>query len=158
MHIPSSNAAQWAYLIDVIPVWCTSLQPDAKGIFGKMNAWQMVEHLSDSLRTANGKDPHTCLTPPENLPKMQAFLFSDKPFRDNTPNQLLPDIPPPPRNTTFHHAIDELRGELRDFEKHFKNHPGRMVTNPFFGELDETGWLRLLTKHFLHHQRQFGVV
>lgn len=149
---------KWHYLLTETPLWCAKLQPEAKGIFGKMNAWQMVEHLSDSVRIANGKDVHVCLTPEENLPKMQAFLFSEKPFKDNTPNQLLPDEPPAPRNSTFQQALDELKQELNDFQQCFHDQHDRLITNPFFGDLNVDGWLQLLTKHFMHHQRQFGVL
>lgn len=38
------------------PKLVSSLKADDKGSWGVMNAQQMVEHMSDSLRIANGKD------------------------------------------------------------------------------------------------------
>ena len=49
---------------------------------GMMTVHDMVEHMSDSFRQANGKDIHTeILTPLENIAKLQAFVLSDKPMR-----------------------------------------------------------------------------
>ncbi|HNP99832.1 MAG TPA: hypothetical protein PKK99_12305, partial [Bacteroidia bacterium] len=42
-------------------------QLDAKSErqWGVMNVQQMIEHMSDSVRIANGKDPQVLLTPAE---------------------------------------------------------------------------------------------
>ncbi len=133
------------------------IAPDAKGLWGKMNPQQMVEHMSYSLRQANGKDKYTVLTPEENVPKMQAFLMSDKPFRENTPNQLLPDEPPAPTKVGMNEALEELQAEINDFFKVFEQTPDLTVTNPFFGDLNYDMWVQLLHKHGWHHLRQFGI-
>ncbi len=71
---------------DTLPAW------------GKMGLQQMIEHFSDAVRAASGKLAITQIfTPEENLPKMRAFLMSDKPFRENTPNPkafcpVFPDV------------------------------------------------------------------
>ena len=62
-------------------------------LWGKMNLHQMIEHMSYSFRQANGREEYSIITPEEHIPRMQAFLESDKPFRENTPNQLLPEEP-----------------------------------------------------------------
>lgn len=134
-----------------------SIDPAAKGQWGKMNAAQMIEHMSYSFRQANGKDLYTCVTPEENLPRMQAFLTSEKPFRENTPNQLLPDEPEPPKQATIEEALAELKGEIDDFFKAFEEAPDRIITNPFFGDLGYDMWVQLLYKHAWHHLRQFGI-
>jgi hypothetical protein len=88
---------------------------------------------------------------------MQAYLMSEKPFRENTPNALMPETPIPVKHASVKKAIDELQSELDYFFEVFKNEPGKKVTNPFFGELDYEMSVRLLHKHATHHLRQFGV-
>jgi hypothetical protein len=122
-----------------------------------MDLHQMIEHMSYSLRQANGKDLYTCVTPEENIPRMQAFLMSEKPFKENTPNQLLPDTPEPPTRADISEAFAELKEELADFFTVFEKEPDRTITNPFFGDLSYDMWVQLLHKHAWHHLRQFGI-
>jgi hypothetical protein len=131
---------------------------DTKPLFGKMNIHQVVEHMSYSFRQANGKDSYTCITPEEHIPKMQAFLMSDKPFKDNTPNQLLPDEPAAPVHADLEESLAELQNEINAFFLHFEKNKDQVVTNPFFGDLNYEMWVQLLHKHSLHHLRQFGVI
>ncbi|XZF16644.1 hypothetical protein ACTHGU_10950 [Chitinophagaceae bacterium MMS25-I14] len=125
-------------------------------LWGKMNFQQMVEHMSDYVRIGSGVTPVELVTPEEHLPKMQAFLLSDKPFRENTPNPLLPDIPVPVKHGTVSAAIDELQQELDHLFEVFQQEPEKRVLNPFFGHLDYEMSVQLLYKHGKHHLRQFG--
>ena len=125
--------------------------------WGKMSVQQMIEHMSDYVRIANGRTPMTTITAEENIPKMQAFLESEKPMRENTPNPLLPDVPPAARHATKEAAIAELQGELDHFFAVHEQEAGRATPNPFFGTLDFDRQVQLLYKHGTHHLRQFGV-
>lgn len=133
------------------------IDPATKPLWGKMNLHQMIEHMSYSLRQANGKDTYDCVTPEENIPRMQAFLMSDKPFKENTPNQLLPDTPDAPKRNDIDDALVELKMETEDFFRAFEKTPDRTITNPFFGDLNYDMWVQLLHKHAWHHLKQFGV-
>ncbi|MBZ0098686.1 MAG: hypothetical protein K8F30_06355, partial [Taibaiella sp.] len=75
----------------------TTIVPGTQPRWGKMNLHQMIEHMSYSLRQANGREEYAIVTPEEHLERMRAFLESEKPFRENTPNKLLPDDPEPPK-------------------------------------------------------------
>ncbi|MBS1644799.1 MAG: hypothetical protein JST36_07145 [Bacteroidetes bacterium] len=141
---------------ELVPL-LASIAENQTPLWGKMKPQQMVEHMSDSLRQANGRDLMVCVTPAEQLPKMQAFLRSDKPFKENTPNTLMPDTPAPCRHSQMNDALQELQGELDEFFRVFSLAPSRMITNPFFGDLNFNDWTQLLCKHALHHLRQFGV-
>ena len=134
-----------------------SIKPDAERKWGKMNVQQMIEHMSDSVRIANGKDPHQLITPEENLERMQAFLMSDKPFKENTPNSLLPDEPATHRKESVAEAIEELNSEIEYLFKVFETDKQKTIMNPFFGALNFEMWVQLLHKHASHHLRQFGV-
>ena len=133
------------------------IDPATPQVWGKMNAHQMIEHMADSFREANGKDPKDCINTPEVVEKMQAFLRSDKPFRENTPNVQMPETPFPVRFADINDSIGELQTEISDFFDTFDQDKHRIITNPFFGDLDFELWVRLLYKHATHHLRQFGV-
>ena len=132
------------------------LDPDTKPLWGKMNVRQMIEHMGDYVRIANGKDTVRLITAEENLSRMQAFLESEKPFRENTPNPMLPDTPPAPK-MEVEKAIERLQQELDDFFEICGKEPAKKIMNPFFGELDFEHNVQLLHKHGTHHLRQFGV-
>ncbi len=133
------------------------IAPDTKGLWGKMNVHQMIEHMSFSFRQANGKDKYALLTPEENVSKMQAFLMSDKPFRENTPNPIIGEDTIPVKNATIQAALNELQTEINDFLALYETKPDAVLTNPFFGDLNYDMWVQLLYKHSLHHLKQFGI-
>lgn len=135
----------------------TELDPDTKPLWGNMNVQQMIEHMSESLRIANGKNPHALITPAEKVQAMKDFLASDKEFRPNTKNILMEETPPDLRLKDKTTAIQELENEIKYFVAHFEEHPGSTVTNPFFGHLTFQEWIQLLHKHAKHHLKQFGV-
>lgn len=135
-----------------------SIDPTTIGAWGVMTVHDMVEHMSDSFRQANGKDIHTeILTPLENIAKLQAFVLSDKPMRENTKNSLMGDVPPPHRHEQIEDAYVELEGEIKDFEATFASDKNKTIRNPFFGDLNYELWIALLYKHGTHHLRQFGI-
>lgn len=135
----------------------SGLPADTPARWGKMNVQQMIEHMSDYVRIASGKTPAEIITEPDMVPRMQSFLMSEKPFKENTPNSLMPDTPPPVRHATKEAAIDELQAELEHFSEAYNNDKHLKIANPFFGELDYDMQVQLLHKHAIHHLRQFGI-
>jgi len=141
---------------DLVKMLAT-IDPATKPLWGKMNPQQMVEHMSYAMRQASGKDPYTIVTAEEHLPKMQAFLMSEKPFRENTPNQLLPDEPAPAKHESMQDSLNDLQAEIDHFFHVYGTDPQKTITNPFFGELNYDMQIQLLHKHAWHHLRQFGI-
>lgn len=135
----------------------SSLPEDAPRLWGKMNVRQMIEHMADYVRIASGRSPMQVVTPEDQLPRMQAFLASDKNFRENTPNSLMADEPPSPRHPNKEAAIYELQQELDYFFQTFTHNPALVIANPFFGHLNYDLQVQLLYKHSTHHLRQFGI-
>lgn len=133
------------------------LDPELKGVWGKMNVQQMIEHMTESLREANGKTPRTIISPIDRVDAMKEFIKSENEFRPNTKNSMMGETPLPLRNLNVKEAIDEIVIELKDFEKYFENNPDSIIVNPFFGELNFEEWIQLIHKHAMHHLRQFGV-
>jgi len=131
---------------DTLPAW------------GKMTLQQMTEHFTDSVRLASGKSAiKEIATPAGNLQKMQDFLMSDKPFKENTLNPMMPEVPVPVRNKNIEGAFAELQKELDYFFMVFQKNPHQLTRNPFFGDLNFQQNVQLLYKHALHHLRQFGI-
>ena len=126
--------------------------------WGKMSVQQMVEHFAaDALRCASGRlKIDNIHTPAENLERMREFMMSEKPFKENTKNPLMPEEPVKTRYATFQAAIGELQEELIAFFEAFEKDPQLVTRNPFFGDLNFEQNVQLLYKHALHHLRQFG--
>lgn len=138
----------------------STLSPDQKPVWGKMNAQQVVEHLSDFFRLSTGEIEFPLSVPEEHLPKFREFLFSEKMFRENTkaPSNVMPEEPAEIRNSDFESAISELKNAVLSFEHYFIDNPEATTLHPAFGPLDKHGWLTLHYKHTHHHLRQFGLL
>lgn len=131
---------------------------DTKPQWGKMTLQQMVEHFSESVRIASGKTAHTDFVfPPDQLQKNREFVLSEKPFRENTLNPLMPEVPAPVINVSTEEAITELEKEIQFFFTVFEKNNLQVTRNPFFGDLNFEQNVHLLHKHASHHLRQFGV-
>lgn len=133
------------------------LSSDKKPAWGEMNAQRMVEHLTDTLFIANGKNPQQLLIPVEKIERMQGFLETDKPMARNI------DVPFAGKNVKLRNeelptAIDEFAEEWLLFEDIFENKPEHTSLHPFYGELNYRQWLLLNDKHLNHHFEQFGLL
>lgn len=126
-------------------------------LWGKMNVQQMIEHFTDVVMSASGKIKLPIVTPADKLPRFREFMFSEKPFKENTKSPVLAEEPAPLKKHTKEAAIGKLQEELIYFFEIFENTPGLKTINPVFGELDFDGNIQLLYKHALHHLRQFGI-
>ena len=134
------------------------LTADTKPIWGVMNAQQMVEHFSETIRYANGKTELPLFTAQDYLPKLRAFMLSEKPFRENTKNPMIGDMPPAVKHTSLEEAVAELENEILDFFSAFAANENLVTKNPIFGELTYAQNVHLIHKHALHHLRQFAIV
>src|SRR5438045_8267144 len=84
------------------------LKGNEKGKWGKMNAQQMVEHLSNFFKVSTEKIHFDLTTPSEHLPRYKEFLMSDKEFRENTKAPVLPEEPLPLQFLNMQQAMDDL--------------------------------------------------
>ena len=151
------HAAKIIFLKEKFVPLLRQIPTDRQPAWGKMTLQQMVEHFADTMRVASGKlSFKTLVTPEEHIPKMQDFICSDKPFRENTKNPLLPEVPAPVRNKSISAACDELQQEINDFFHLFTNNEHKTTFNPIFGDLNYDLNIQLLYKHAVHHLRQFG--
>ena len=134
------------------------LNGNENGKWGKMNAQQMVEHVSGFFKVSTEKIHFDLTTPPEHLPKYKEFLLSDKEFKENTKAPVLPEEPLPLKYSTMQEAMDDLIKSINDFFEFFKNDPAKTTLHPAFGELNFNEWVQLHHKHVTHHLKQFGLI
>ncbi|MGB8190419.1 MAG: hypothetical protein WCF67_00810 [Chitinophagaceae bacterium] len=143
------------FLLNEFPSRLMNLDADSKGTWGVMGAQQMVEHFILSVKNASGKLKLPAVYEGERLEKNRAFMFSDKPFKENTKNPLMSDEPLAKHFPSMQAAVDKLKFELQYFTEVFQKDPGLTTLNPIFGQLDFDGNVQLLYKHAQHHLRQF---
>lgn len=134
------------------------VEPDTPAQFGKMNAQQMVEHLSLLIRLSNGKMKAEVYLKGNQLEKFRSFLYSDKEIQPGFSPPMLDKEPSPLRFSSIDGAVIRLFKELDDFESYYKNQPTAKEIHPYFGALPYEGWVRFHNKHFTHHFKQFDLL
>ena len=135
------------------------LNPDQKGKWGKMDAQQMVEHLRDIFKLANGKIVLPLLnTDPDKLAKARIFMMSDRLFQENTRVPVMPEEPRPHKYASLQEAISKTEAELNDVFAVYAADPSKILMHPMFGELNYEQQIHYLDKHVRHHLRQFNLV
>ena len=130
-----------------------------KGIWGKMDGQQMVEHMRDVLKLANGKIVLPLMnTDPEKLAKARDFMMSNEPFKENTRVPVMPEDPRAHKYASLEEAIGKLEPELHDVFAVYAADAHKKLMHPMFGELDYEQQIHYLYKHVQHHLRQFGLI
>ncbi|HWI93800.1 MAG TPA: hypothetical protein VNT20_21110 [Flavisolibacter sp.] len=152
------NARKEEFLKNRLIPLLKQIPSDTPPRWGKMTLQQTIEHFSDSVRIASGKTVYTDFVfGPEQLQKNRDFMLSEKPFKENTVNPLMPEVPAPVINISAEAALTELQKELDYFFSVFEENNLQVTRSPFFGDLNYEQNVHLLHKHALHHLRQFGV-
>lgn len=136
------------------------LSASTAGKWGKMNAQQTVEHLTEFFNVSAGIIKFALVTPVEYLPKYKEFLLSDKEFRENTkaPTSVIGEEALPLQYESMEAALEKLAGSITAFENYFKNDSLKTTLHPVFGELNFEEWVLLHYKHVTHHAKQFGLL
>lgn len=136
-----------------------NLEPGQKPLWGIMNARQMVEHAAAFFDVSSGIIEFDQLTPEEYLPKYREFLYSDKPFRENTkaPVTIVPEVPKNARYEKLEDSVNHLQKSVNSFFGFFNTNPSATPVHPVFGPLSFDEWIMLHYKHMIHHMKQFGL-
>ncbi|HLP56940.1 MAG TPA: DUF1569 domain-containing protein [Fluviicola sp.] len=145
--------------LETILSYLDRLTPETKAQWGQMGAQRMVEHLTESLQIATGKNPQPLEIPEERIERMIAFLASDKPLMQNVAVPFAtPEMNSKLRHDELDLAIDEFVEEWLYFEELYDSNPERTAIHPYYGPLNYEQWMRLNQKHLTHHFRQFGLI
>ncbi|MBS1645565.1 MAG: DUF1569 domain-containing protein [Bacteroidetes bacterium] len=131
-----------------------SLQADRAGLWGKMNAAQMLAHVRMPLEVPLGK--HSL--PPSFLmkllgPSIKKVLMKDQPVKPNQPTAKSMKVTEP---KDFQQEKAALIVALNEFVAAGRagSLPDR---HPYFGKMSHDEWDKMQAKHLDHHLSQFGV-
>lgn len=134
-----------------------NLSIDAKPSWGKMNAQQMIEHLTIGFKMSCGKISFPPEINEELMAKMKLFLHSDKPMKKEVSVAFAPENPDL-ANEELELAIDDFVIEWIDFEEYYQINPENTNPHPYYGDLNYDEWCLLHKKHITHHFEQFGLI
>ena len=132
-----------------------ALRPDAAALWGRMNARQMLCHLTDSFRVALGEVPVVARWTPLCLYPVRWLFVHTLPI----PKGKVPTTPEFQRTepAEWEKDVAEWSAALDRFVKRAREKDPRWGTHPAFGDLGTEEWGRLAARHFDHHLTQFGV-
>lgn len=128
------------------------LRPDSRPLWGKMNASQMVTHLTEWMRLATGELKSAPRNKPMRYPVIKQFIIYAMPWPKGVPTapELLERKP-----SGWEQERADFTARLKSFDKL------RMQTewpvHPAFGRMSTRTWGVLGYKHTNHHLTQFGV-
>jgi hypothetical protein len=128
------------------------LSPEARPHWGRMNAPQMLAHLTDWMKMAEGKLETAAMGLPLRYPPLKQLVIYWLPWPRGVPTA--PElIGREPSDWTIEHAA--LRRYIHSFEK--PDPKTVWPVHPAFGKMTTRAWGVLCYRHIDHHFRQFGV-
>ena len=135
-----------------------TLKENATPIFGKMNAQQMIEHLSFVTQIANGSFKTGLFVSDEKTARRKPFLDTNNELTQGFRPSFLSDEPNTLRFNSIADAINDLIAQVQLFEQFYTENPEATIVHPFFGELNYAYWKKFQVKHFTHHFKQFNLL
>lgn len=143
---------------DLIREKLSTLDNQIKPVFGKMNAQQMIEHLSAVTKIANGNWDVDVFVSDEKTARRKPFLDTENELQPGFKSSFLAHEPNALTFSTIDLAIDDLIHQIKRFVQVFEDDKNRTIVHPFFGTLDFEYWKKFQVKHFTHHFKQFSLV
>lgn len=139
---------------DLIISRINNLSPEAKALWGKMTADQMLSHCQAPIDFAFGNTPMKINFFMRLLGKMiKGKMLKSKEFKKNSPTA-------PAFIRTGNYDFEQTKKELIEKINTFSELGEKAIkttNHPFFGEMTYDEWSQLHTMHLDHHLRQFGV-
>ena len=130
------------------------LQADKQPLWGKMNASQMLDHCSETMKVARGQKELKRMFISYILGSMmKKSFYNEKPVPKNSPTHKDFIIT---STSDFEKAKQELIDHLVAFQEGGME---KCTSSPhsFFGNLTKEQWGLGMYKHLDHHLQQFGV-
>ena len=133
------------------------LTPDTVRLWGKMDAHQMICHLSDSFRLALGERPAASVATPFSRTVLK-WVALRAPMRWPPGVKTIPEVDATINGTKPLH-FERDRQELEALLKQFCDAPPDFAwyPHPIFDHLSRAEWQRWGYLHMDHHFRQFGL-
>lgn len=131
---------------------------ETKPIWGKMSLQHAVEHLSNTIKTSNGKIVLKKPDVPDHMfDQLRKFLVGKNEFPMGFISPLVGEDLPNLRFEKIEKAIEELQNEIKTYAEFWNQNPSATFFNPTFGTLNHEQWQKFHAKHFTHHFKQFGI-
>ncbi|MCH3880902.1 MULTISPECIES: hydroxymethylglutaryl-CoA reductase, degradative [Tenacibaculum] len=150
----------WVNFLDEVEVTniLSTLKVETKPLFGKMNAQQMIEHLSAVTQIANGNWKVDSYVSDDKQARRKPYLNTGGELQVGFKAPFLAEDPIELKFESIAAATNDLIEQVKVFESVFAKDKNRSVVHPFFGELDYEYWKKFQVKHFTHHFKQFGLI
>lgn len=153
-----SIAVHEHFLKNVFPLWLEKVTAEHTAVWGKMNAIQMVEHLSLSFLLGSGRISLPVSTAQEKIPVLKRILTSNKALPRLFQNPALPSEPLPAGYSNIEESKKALLESIDFFLEHYRQKPDATASHSIlYGELNYEEWLIFQVKHIQHHLEQFGI-
>ena len=147
------------FLYEEFPVLLRDLNADTPALWGKMNAQQMIEHLSLVVGASNGRFTMKPTAEADRLAyRKMRFFEKDTPMPRHIRVSFVPEEPSPLQFVHIEDAKMKLFEQLQRFDDYFMEHPGITSVHPVLGVLNYEEWVQNHARHFRHHLMQFGLV
>lgn len=136
------------------------LDPATPPLFGRMTAFEMVEHLMHSLNLTFVEKELPLTTPTDKVGKAQAFLASNHMIRPGAEQPEFYNSLPPTSTLKedWVYRVNECKALLLKMTSELDSSNDQwMKGHPVFGRLTRDQWWLFQGKHFYHHLSQFGI-
>jgi hypothetical protein len=132
-----------------------TLRPDSVRVWGRMSVHQMVCHVSDAFRMANGDKTTQDVS---NLGRRTVVKWIALHMPVRWPQGRIQTVPEVDQNAGGTKPVEFFAdlAELETLIERFVSHRGNRPAHPIFGRLSDSEWLRWGYLHTDHHLRQFG--
>jgi len=130
-----------------------SLSPNAKALWGKMTADQMLQHCNAAVEVAFGEKEVSVNWMMRILGKLIKKKIFNTTFQHNSPTA-------PEFVFDGNYDFETSKSTLIHKYSRFSNEGKSAITvmkHPFCGTMTYEDWDKLMWKHLDHHLRQFGV-
>lgn len=125
--------------------------------WGKMSPQHMVEHLAFTIELS--LQGSYLVTPEEQLPKLKAFLLSEKPFPKHFKSPIIEgeDLPSL-KEKDLASAKILFFSSIEGFYRFYRDNQDNISIHPIFGPLNGIEWEYFHKKHIKHHFQQFNLL
>jgi hypothetical protein len=129
-----------------------NLRPDAKGLWGALDAPRMLCHITDAIRSATGELACSPKPSPLRYPGINSLVMFYLPWPKSAPTapELISRQP-----EAWDLEVTRFRSAVNDLTR--RPLKGTWPVHVAFGKLSGAQWGRLLYRHTDYHLKQFGV-
>lgn len=135
------------------------LTTDHQAKWGRMNAHQMVEHLTLVFIYSTGKFGVPFKGDEAAVKQLwEPFTKAANPWKTVLPQTAILGNPKPVRNETMEGSKRALKKAFAKYQHYCKENPDAITPHGYLGNITTAQWILVHLKHIDHHLSQFGVI